>query len=203
VVEGRRGVAEAGGAARLLLSARARHHWPAATTTTTHAPRDARCRRLVLEWGAYVSRTSALRRVFVSVKGFYYQAAVGGADITWLVPHQLAQVRGARAGGGGALAAALLVVRQRARRNSRWWPAAARLRTCTHTRVHSDAPSPPPPPHTHTHTTACRCCRPTLTSQSWARSWSTTPAWRSLCSSSCTTTSGSGARAGWAAVHVC
>jgi hypothetical protein len=33
----------------------------------------ARCRRLVLEWNAYIARTSSLRRVFVSVKGFYYQ----------------------------------------------------------------------------------------------------------------------------------
>jgi hypothetical protein len=32
-----------------------------------------RCRRLVLEWNAYIARTSSLRRVFVSVKGFYYQ----------------------------------------------------------------------------------------------------------------------------------
>jgi hypothetical protein len=27
----------------------------------------------VLEWNAYIARTSSLRRVFVSVKGFYYQ----------------------------------------------------------------------------------------------------------------------------------
>jgi hypothetical protein len=32
-----------------------------------------RCRRLVLEWNAYIARTNSLRRVFVSVKGFYYQ----------------------------------------------------------------------------------------------------------------------------------
>uniref|UniRef100_A0A383W116 Pescadillo homolog n=2 Tax=Tetradesmus obliquus TaxID=3088 RepID=A0A383W116_TETOB len=51
-----------------------------------------KCRRLVLEWNAYVARTSSLRRVFVSVKGFYYQAEVAGCSVTWLVPHQLAQV---------------------------------------------------------------------------------------------------------------
>jgi hypothetical protein len=52
-----------------------------------------RCRRIVLEWNAYIARTSALRHVFVSVKGFYYQAEVDGCSVTWLVPHQLAQVR--------------------------------------------------------------------------------------------------------------
>ena len=51
-------------------------------------------RRLALEWQAYVVRTHALRKVFVSIKGFYYQAEVLGQSITWLVPHQLAQVRG-------------------------------------------------------------------------------------------------------------
>ncbi len=30
-------------------------------------------RRLAMEFGAYVVRTHALRRVFVSIKGFYYQ----------------------------------------------------------------------------------------------------------------------------------
>ena len=30
-------------------------------------------RRLALEWQAYVVRTHALRKVFVTVKGFHYQ----------------------------------------------------------------------------------------------------------------------------------
>ena len=38
-------------------------------------------------------RTSALRRAFVSVKGFYFQADVLGQPVTWLVPHALAQAR--------------------------------------------------------------------------------------------------------------
>lgn len=37
-------------------------------------------------------RTSSLRRVFVSVKGYYFQAEVQGQLVTWLVPHPLAQV---------------------------------------------------------------------------------------------------------------
>lgn len=34
------------------------------------------CRRLALEWQAYVVRSGALRRVFVSVKGYYFQVGV-------------------------------------------------------------------------------------------------------------------------------
>ena len=57
-------------------------------------------RRLALEWQSYVVRTHALRKVFVSVKGFYYQAEVLGQQVTWLVPHQLAQVICSTAGAG-------------------------------------------------------------------------------------------------------
>ncbi|GLI67532.1 hypothetical protein VaNZ11_011746, partial [Volvox africanus] len=49
-------------------------------------------RRLALEWQAYVVRSGALRRVFVSVKGYYFQAEVLGQSVTWLVPHALSQV---------------------------------------------------------------------------------------------------------------
>lgn len=48
-------------------------------------------RRLSLEWQAYVTRTNSLRKVFVSVKGTYFQAEVYGQTITWLVPHALSQ----------------------------------------------------------------------------------------------------------------
>ena len=41
---------------------------------------------------AWVVRTAALRRTFVSVKGFYFQADVVGQPVTWLVPHALSQV---------------------------------------------------------------------------------------------------------------
>ncbi|PKI79165.1 hypothetical protein CRG98_000457 [Punica granatum] len=50
------------------------------------------CRRLSHEWQAYISRTHKLRKVFVSVKGIYYQAEVEGQKITWLTPHALQQV---------------------------------------------------------------------------------------------------------------
>lgn len=49
-------------------------------------------RRLALEWQAYVVRASALRRVFVSVKGYYFQAEIAGQSVTWLTPHTLSQV---------------------------------------------------------------------------------------------------------------
>ncbi|KAG6556455.1 hypothetical protein Mapa_002398 [Marchantia paleacea] len=49
-------------------------------------------RRLSLEWQAYITRTHSLRKVFVSVKGIYYQADVTGQKITWLTPHVLSQV---------------------------------------------------------------------------------------------------------------
>jgi pescadillo len=49
-------------------------------------------RRLATEWAAFCARAGALRRVFVSVKGYYYQAEVMGQTITWLQPHALQQV---------------------------------------------------------------------------------------------------------------
>ncbi|KAJ0016411.1 hypothetical protein Pint_11649 [Pistacia integerrima] len=48
--------------------------------------------RLSHEWQAYISRTHKLRKIFVSVKGIYYQAEVEGQKITWLAPHGLQQV---------------------------------------------------------------------------------------------------------------
>ncbi|RYG51766.1 hypothetical protein EON67_02660 [archaeon] len=53
--------------------------------------RTAVARRLVREWQYYIARTHALRKVFLSVKGVYFQAEVRGAVITWLQPWQFAQ----------------------------------------------------------------------------------------------------------------
>lgn len=50
------------------------------------------CRRLSHEWQAYISRCHKLRKVFISVKGIYYQAEVEGQKVTWLTPHALQQV---------------------------------------------------------------------------------------------------------------
>ena len=46
------------------------------------------CRKLVREWEMYVMRSGSLRKVFVSIKGTYYQARVHNEDVTWLVPHK-------------------------------------------------------------------------------------------------------------------
>ncbi|GAB4820488.1 hypothetical protein N2152v2_007534 [Parachlorella kessleri] len=67
-----------------VLPAEKAHGIPAAQVHTA--------RRLALEWQAWVVRAHALRKVFVSVKGYYYQAEVLGQAVTWLVPHQLSQV---------------------------------------------------------------------------------------------------------------
>lgn len=49
------------------------------------------CTRLAAEWQLYVMRTHALRKVFLSIKGVYFQAEVMGETITWLVPYQFTQ----------------------------------------------------------------------------------------------------------------
>ncbi|ANB11226.1 Nop7p [Sugiyamaella lignohabitans] len=47
--------------------------------------------RLCNQWMAYVARERLLRKVFVSIKGVYYQARVKGQDILWLVPFKFPQ----------------------------------------------------------------------------------------------------------------
>ena len=53
--------------------------------------RTAAAQQLCLEWAYYVARTRSLRRVFLSIKGIYYQAVVRGVTITWLAPWRFAQ----------------------------------------------------------------------------------------------------------------
>ncbi|KAF3444608.1 hypothetical protein FNV43_RR14300 [Rhamnella rubrinervis] len=65
---------------------------PALDREKVEVKRVHNCRRLSHEWLAYISRTHKLRKVFVSVKGIYYQAEVQGQKITWLTPHALQQV---------------------------------------------------------------------------------------------------------------
>ncbi|KAL3270271.1 hypothetical protein HHI36_009324 [Cryptolaemus montrouzieri] len=54
-----------------------------------HIPRDqsALCQRLTTEFMHYVIEARALRKVFVSIKGYYYQAEIKGQTVTWIVPH--------------------------------------------------------------------------------------------------------------------
>ena len=47
------------------------------------------CRRLLLEFQTYCVRAGCLAKVFVSVKGIYYQAVVKGQKVTWIAPHEI------------------------------------------------------------------------------------------------------------------
>ncbi|EFA13378.1 Pescadillo homolog-like Protein [Tribolium castaneum] len=57
-----------------------------------HVPRDqsALCQRLTIEFLHAVIEAKALRKVFISIKGYYYQAEIKGETITWIVPHHFA-----------------------------------------------------------------------------------------------------------------
>ena len=41
----------------------------------------------------YVIESKSLRKVFVSIKGYYYQAEIMGQTVTWIVPHSFAYDR--------------------------------------------------------------------------------------------------------------
>ncbi|KAF8446100.1 Pescadillo N-terminus-domain-containing protein [Boletus edulis BED1] len=51
----------------------------------------ANCSRLAAEWQLYVMHSRSLRKVFLSIKGIYYQAEIMDQDVTWLVPYQFTQ----------------------------------------------------------------------------------------------------------------
>lgn len=48
--------------------------------------------RLLKEFHHYVAETNSLRRVFVSIKGYYFQAKVHGELVTWITPHRFSQI---------------------------------------------------------------------------------------------------------------
>lgn len=50
------------------------------------------CKRLAVEFQHYVISSNSLRKVFISIKGIYYQVEIQGQKITWVVPHQFTQV---------------------------------------------------------------------------------------------------------------
>ncbi|KAF7995821.1 hypothetical protein HCN44_006928 [Aphidius gifuensis] len=54
-----------------------------------HIPRDQTdlCKRLTVEFLNAVIAGKWLKKVFVSIKGYYYQAEIKGQTITWIVPH--------------------------------------------------------------------------------------------------------------------
>ncbi|KAK9248176.1 Pescadillo N-terminus-domain-containing protein [Lipomyces tetrasporus] len=47
--------------------------------------------KLCNQWMAYISRERLLRKVFVSIKGVYYEAEVKGQEVVWLVPFRFPQ----------------------------------------------------------------------------------------------------------------
>lgn len=59
-----------------------------ARTGKCHVQTIQLCRRLTVEWMNYVITSRSLQKVFISIKGIYYQAEVMGQLITWLVPYQ-------------------------------------------------------------------------------------------------------------------
>ncbi|RKP03731.1 hypothetical protein CXG81DRAFT_9149, partial [Caulochytrium protostelioides] len=61
------------------------------TTTFIAKEHILACQRLAQEWTHYISAKRALRKVFLSVKGIYYQAEVYGQTITWLSPFPFVQ----------------------------------------------------------------------------------------------------------------
>ncbi|KAI8923074.1 Pescadillo N-terminus-domain-containing protein [Entophlyctis helioformis] len=49
------------------------------------------CQRLSAEFQHFVLMSGSLKRVFLSIKGIYYQAEIRGQDITWITPYQFSQ----------------------------------------------------------------------------------------------------------------
>ena len=55
------------------------------------ASHTTKCQELSRQWQYYVAKSHSLSKVFVSIKGYYFQATVLGEQITWLVPHKFTQ----------------------------------------------------------------------------------------------------------------
>ncbi|XP_064620851.1 pescadillo homolog [Lineus longissimus] len=58
-------------------------------TRKTHSEVIQLCRRLSVEFLHYCIAAKALRKVFISIKGIYYQVEIMGQTLTWIVPHKL------------------------------------------------------------------------------------------------------------------
>jgi pescadillo protein len=62
---------------------------PATDKVSARVTKDAN--EICNQWLAYVSRERALRKVFVSIKGVYYEAVIKGVEVRWLVPFKYPQ----------------------------------------------------------------------------------------------------------------
>merc|ERR1712226_108686 len=49
------------------------------------------CQRLAAEFFNYVIFSRSLKKVFISIKGYYYEANIFGQKVVWLQPHQFTQ----------------------------------------------------------------------------------------------------------------
>lgn len=54
-----------------------------------YEPRLRLCRRLSVEFLHYVIASGSLKKCFISIKGYYFQAEIRGETITWIIPHKL------------------------------------------------------------------------------------------------------------------
>jgi len=61
------------------------------STDNIESKRTLNCRRLVQEFLNFVVISKSLRKVFLSIKGCYFQANLQGQDVTWLVPYEFVQ----------------------------------------------------------------------------------------------------------------
>mmetsp|Transcript_15465 Transcript_15465/g.22685 ORF Transcript_15465/g.22685 Transcript_15465/m.22685 type:complete len:565 (-) Transcript_15465:135-1829(-) len=64
-------------------------HLPSEKSIKPHRIRN--CERLAKEFQNYVAITGSLEKVFVSVKGIYYSAKIGGEKAVWVEPHRFTQ----------------------------------------------------------------------------------------------------------------
>jgi pescadillo protein len=54
-----------------------------------YEPRLRLCRRLSVEFLHFVISSGALKKCFISIKGYYFQVEIRGEIITWIIPHKL------------------------------------------------------------------------------------------------------------------
>jgi pescadillo protein len=61
---------------------------PPGIISSFDASKAAICTRLIREFNNYVVQSNSLKKVFVSIKGTYFQAEIQNQKITWIVPHK-------------------------------------------------------------------------------------------------------------------